>query len=197
MSLYYEASTILANEAQTGGSLKSRIFNGSHDAKNPPAKLYALFIESLKWSPYLKEVIERSELLKIERKVRFLTQSSRRTPSHINHSWILGSRSCLSTIFSSRKAESLLLRNMHFVSLLRSTKIAWGLNLPSAGYDMSSPPSTICESMLMATLQPTRRNTSILTLAGYESIRWKKTPTILCEIISRILPATKALESTI
>lgn len=69
MSFYYEASGILANERQIGGSLKSRVFNGSKDLKTPPAKLYALLIESLKWSPYLKEVIERSEILKFELKV--------------------------------------------------------------------------------------------------------------------------------
>jgi putative methyltransferase len=68
MSLYYEASSVLANEEKKGGSLKSRVY-GSKNLKNPPAKVYALLAESLKWSPVLKEVIERSELLKIERKV--------------------------------------------------------------------------------------------------------------------------------
>lgn len=68
MSLYYEASEIIANGEKKGGSLKSRIF-GAKGLKNPPAKLYALTVESLKWSPYLKEVIERSGLLDSETKV--------------------------------------------------------------------------------------------------------------------------------
>ena len=68
MSLYFEASSILSNEDRKGGSLKSRVF-GAKGLKNPSAKVYALLVESLKWSPILKDVIERSELLKFERKV--------------------------------------------------------------------------------------------------------------------------------
>jgi putative methyltransferase len=68
MSLYYEASSILSNEDNKGGSLKSRVF-AAKDLKNPPTKVYALLMETLKWSPILKDVIERSEVLKLERKV--------------------------------------------------------------------------------------------------------------------------------
>jgi putative methyltransferase len=68
MSLYYEAISLLTNEEKRGGSLKSRVY-GSKDVKNPPAKLYALLVESLKWSLFLKQVIERSEILKLEKKV--------------------------------------------------------------------------------------------------------------------------------
>jgi putative methyltransferase len=69
MSLYYETSTIVANDESKGGTLKSRIF-GAKGLKNPAAKIYALAAESTKWSEHLREVIERSELLKLERKVR-------------------------------------------------------------------------------------------------------------------------------
>ena len=68
MSLYYEASSLLSNEEKRGGSLKSRVF-GRKVLRNPPVKVYALLVESLKWSPILKDVIERSDILKLERKV--------------------------------------------------------------------------------------------------------------------------------
>ncbi|KIV99711.1 uncharacterized protein PV09_08642 [Verruconis gallopava] len=68
MSLYHEASTILTNENRQGGSLKSRVF-GSRNLKNPPAKVYALLVQSLKWSPILKDVIDRSQILSHERKL--------------------------------------------------------------------------------------------------------------------------------
>ena len=93
MSLYHETAAILSTPATHGGSLKSRIFgnrstggggngNGidkkSDDAgsaktglKSPPAQVYALALESCKWSGVLKEVIEGAELLGRERKVRF------------------------------------------------------------------------------------------------------------------------------
>ena len=69
MSLYHEATTLLTNIDNKGGSLKSRVF-AAKDLKNPSTKLYALLAESLKWSPILKDVIERSGILKLERKVR-------------------------------------------------------------------------------------------------------------------------------
>lgn len=71
MSLYYEASSILSNEEKKGGSLKSRVF-GRKDLKSPPTKIYALLAESLKWSPFLKEVIEKSEILKLEKKASMM-----------------------------------------------------------------------------------------------------------------------------
>jgi 25S rRNA (cytosine2278-C5)-methyltransferase len=69
MSLYHEASDILLASNNAGGSLKSRIFN-SKTLKSQPAQLYALIIETCKWSSILREVIERAELLVLERKVR-------------------------------------------------------------------------------------------------------------------------------
>lgn len=69
MSLYHEAAEILTASSSEGGSLKSRVF-GKKGIKSPPSQLYALVLESSKWSPVLKEVIEATELLKHERKVR-------------------------------------------------------------------------------------------------------------------------------
>ena len=73
MSLYHEAAEILTAPASDGGSLKSRVFR-SKSLKSPPNQIYALVLESSKWSPVLKEVVERSELLKHERKVRPLAR---------------------------------------------------------------------------------------------------------------------------
>lgn len=68
MSLYYEAAAILANAENIGGSLKSRIY-GKKNLKSSPAHLYALISETTKWSAVLKEVVEKSGILKEERKV--------------------------------------------------------------------------------------------------------------------------------
>jgi putative methyltransferase len=68
MSLYYEASDILANTEAKGGSLKNRIF-GKKDLKSSPGAIFALVAETTKWSSVLKEVIEKSDILKLEKKV--------------------------------------------------------------------------------------------------------------------------------
>jgi putative methyltransferase len=67
MSLYYEAEAVLTNAENIGGSLKSRIF-GKKTSKHSPAQIYALVSEATKWSPVLKVVVEKSELLKSEKK---------------------------------------------------------------------------------------------------------------------------------
>lgn len=67
MSLYHEAAGFLQTSSE-GGSLKARVFR-RRDLKSPPSQLYALILESCKWSGILKEVIERAEILKHERKV--------------------------------------------------------------------------------------------------------------------------------
>jgi 25S rRNA (cytosine2278-C5)-methyltransferase len=69
MSLYHEAASILTGPADSGGSLKSRIYNNKA-LKSSPAHLYALASETLKWSNVLREVVEQSQLLSMERKVR-------------------------------------------------------------------------------------------------------------------------------
>ncbi|RYP06240.1 hypothetical protein DL764_003254 [Monosporascus ibericus] len=65
MSLYHEAADILS---ASGGNLKTRIF-GRKDLKAPPQQIYALALETCKWSSVLKEVIEASELMRHERKL--------------------------------------------------------------------------------------------------------------------------------
>lgn len=70
MSLYYDAAPLLLSEpGQSLGSLKTRTF-GAKDLKSPPKQVYALVSEASKWSPILKEVVEKSQLLQLERKVR-------------------------------------------------------------------------------------------------------------------------------
>ncbi|KAM7205085.1 S-adenosyl-L-methionine-dependent methyltransferase [Rhypophila sp. PSN 637] len=73
MSLYHEAASILTGSgsspnAHAGGSFKSRVF-GNKELKSPPAQVYALALESCKWSGVLKEVVENSGLLGVERKL--------------------------------------------------------------------------------------------------------------------------------
>jgi 25S rRNA (cytosine2278-C5)-methyltransferase len=68
MSLYHEAADVLSAPTNIGGSLKSRIFSNK-DLKSQPAQIYALAIETCKWSPILKEVIEHADILRLERKV--------------------------------------------------------------------------------------------------------------------------------
>ncbi|KAM5351484.1 hypothetical protein ACJ41O_004207 [Fusarium nematophilum] len=68
MSLYHEAAEVLSGSSNEGGSLKSRVFK-KKNLKSAPNQVYALVLESCKWSPVLKEVIEKSELLKHERKL--------------------------------------------------------------------------------------------------------------------------------
>jgi len=68
MSLYHEAAALLSAPTGHGGSLKSRVFN-KQDLKSPPAQVYALALESCKWSSILKEVIENANLLRDEHKV--------------------------------------------------------------------------------------------------------------------------------
>ncbi|KAI1766050.1 S-adenosyl-L-methionine-dependent methyltransferase [Hypoxylon sp. FL1150] len=65
MSLYHETADVLS---ATSGNLKTRIF-GSKDLKSPQQQVYALALETCKWSPVLKEVIDNSELLRLERKL--------------------------------------------------------------------------------------------------------------------------------
>ncbi|KEY64232.1 hypothetical protein S7711_09914 [Stachybotrys chartarum IBT 7711] len=68
MSLYHEAAEFLSSSPSEGGSLKSRVFRRKN-LKSSPAQLYALVIETCRWSEVLSEVVDRSELLKHERKL--------------------------------------------------------------------------------------------------------------------------------
>ncbi|KAF3307593.1 hypothetical protein TWF173_002702 [Orbilia oligospora] len=67
MSLYLEAATILESPQTT--SLKAIIYNPSKPFKSPQPKLYALIVETLKFQDILKEVVENSGILKLERKL--------------------------------------------------------------------------------------------------------------------------------
>ncbi|GJC95065.1 NOL1/NOP2/sun family protein [Colletotrichum higginsianum] len=67
MSLYHETAEILSASPDHGGSLKSRVF-GKKGLKSPPAQVYALALETCKWSGVLKEVVEAAEILRHERK---------------------------------------------------------------------------------------------------------------------------------
>lgn len=75
MSLYYDAAPLLL--PCPAGSLKSRVFN-SKDHKSPSKQIYALVSEASKWSSVISEVIEKSRLLQLERKVRAGMWSPRR-----------------------------------------------------------------------------------------------------------------------
>ena len=68
---------MLTNAEKVGGSLKSRIYD-KKDLKSNPAQLFALVTEASKWSGVLKEVVERSGVLKDERKVLFVSLSCAR-----------------------------------------------------------------------------------------------------------------------
>ncbi|KAI0145403.1 S-adenosyl-L-methionine-dependent methyltransferase [Xylariaceae sp. FL1272] len=68
MSLYHETADILSASTSTGGNLKTRIFTNK-SLKSPPQQIYALAIETCKWSSVLREVIDASELLRHERKL--------------------------------------------------------------------------------------------------------------------------------
>ncbi|PMD36514.1 S-adenosyl-L-methionine-dependent methyltransferase [Hyaloscypha variabilis F] len=68
MSLYWETADLLTAPTNAGGSLKSRIF-GKKDLKSQPAQIYALAIETCKWSSVLKEVVENADILRVERKL--------------------------------------------------------------------------------------------------------------------------------
>ena len=68
MSLYYEAARVLTNSDSQSGSLKSRVY-GNKDLKSSPAQLFGLLTEATKWSAVLKDVIEKSGILQLEKKV--------------------------------------------------------------------------------------------------------------------------------
>lgn len=75
MSLYYDAAPLLVSASNAIGSLKSRVFS-SKDLKSPPKQIFALVSEASKWSPVLVDVIEKSQLLRLERKVSTIRSRS-------------------------------------------------------------------------------------------------------------------------
>lgn len=66
MSLYYEAANFLENVAS--GTLAARVY-GSKDLRSKPTNIYALASETFKWSSILSDIIEKAEILRLERKV--------------------------------------------------------------------------------------------------------------------------------
>ena len=69
MSLYHETAAILSAPSSAGGNLRTRVF-GSKTLTSPPAQVYALALETCKWSSVLREVVENAQILKLEKKVR-------------------------------------------------------------------------------------------------------------------------------
>ncbi|KAH6687445.1 S-adenosyl-L-methionine-dependent methyltransferase [Plectosphaerella plurivora] len=68
MSLYHEAAEALSAPSTAGGTFKSRLFNNKK-LKSPPAQIYALAVETCKWSSILSEVVDAAGLLRLERKL--------------------------------------------------------------------------------------------------------------------------------
>lgn len=69
MSLYHEAASVLDVGPSPSGNLRSRVFN-KKDLKSPPGQVYALALETSKWSSIVAEVIDQTQLLQHERKVK-------------------------------------------------------------------------------------------------------------------------------
>ncbi|KAF2222489.1 S-adenosyl-L-methionine-dependent methyltransferase [Elsinoe ampelina] len=68
MSLYFEAAKILEDINEKHISLKERVFKDK-ELKSSPATVFALVSEAGKWSEILSEVIDRSQVLSLERKL--------------------------------------------------------------------------------------------------------------------------------
>jgi len=68
MSLYFETAEILNQTGSDRESLKSKVY-GNKALKSPPAAIYALASEATKWSAIVTEVIEKSGILALEKKV--------------------------------------------------------------------------------------------------------------------------------
>lgn len=75
MSLYHETASVLQADGSSGGNLRSRVFSRK-DAKSPPTQVYALALETCKWSGILSEVIDNSQLLQHEKKVSIVSSST-------------------------------------------------------------------------------------------------------------------------
>jgi len=66
MSLYLESSKIIARVNY--GGLRAAVYS-DRSIKSKPEQLYALCVETLKHQEILNEVIEKSQILKVEKKV--------------------------------------------------------------------------------------------------------------------------------
>lgn len=69
MSLYFEAAKVLDEIRDKPASLKDRVYKDK-TLKSSPGTVFALISEATKWSEVLSEVIDKSQVLSLERKVR-------------------------------------------------------------------------------------------------------------------------------
>ncbi|KAI1835464.1 hypothetical protein DTO027I6_2845 [Penicillium roqueforti] len=67
MSLYFDAVAILTAPS-SGGSFKSRVYS-ARNLRASPAQIYALITEAAKWDTVLADVIDKSGILALERKL--------------------------------------------------------------------------------------------------------------------------------
>ncbi|CAI7630767.1 unnamed protein product [Penicillium glandicola] len=67
MSLYFDAVAILTAPS-SGGSFKSRVYS-ARNLRASPAQIYALTTEAAKWDTVLADVIDKSGILALERKL--------------------------------------------------------------------------------------------------------------------------------
>ncbi|KAH3662610.1 hypothetical protein OGAPHI_005862 [Ogataea philodendri] len=70
MKLYYEASRFLTDSKS--GSLQNRVFGSYRDKKiqSDPKHVYALVLSTLKYKPFILEIIKKCKLLTIEKKAK-------------------------------------------------------------------------------------------------------------------------------
>ena len=68
MSLYYDAVNILVRPAGSDESLATTVHRAPN-LKTKAGQVYALVSEATKWSSVLSGIIERTEILKHEKKV--------------------------------------------------------------------------------------------------------------------------------
>jgi putative methyltransferase len=71
MSLYYEAASLLSGpRASPSASLKTRIYSAPNGSfKSAPKQLYALLLQTRKYSEILVEVVEKSGIIEAEKKL--------------------------------------------------------------------------------------------------------------------------------
>jgi len=81
MSLYHEAAAVLSSgPASAGGNLRARVF-GNKTLTSSPTQVYALALETCKWSRVLRDVVENAHILQHEKKVRGCGTRVQGTPS--------------------------------------------------------------------------------------------------------------------
>lgn len=66
MALYYEAAEFL--DPSSSGALADQVYR-KKPLKSKPGHIYALISQSHKWSHVLSDIIDHSDLLRIEKKV--------------------------------------------------------------------------------------------------------------------------------